>query len=316
MKIATFYDPIKKDKGCDFRMAVVMRRVSENVGRRNHFRAVRTVVMVALVIVTLSCIGYNRIQNISTSDNQHGSWKFLPEHDLSHRDIIKRVEKTAVVRSETLGFGEPVSGLNDDHRAELTTRSSNYIETIPDGAMRRLFGVSQEAKKEALKGLEKPLLEPPRRALSKSSAFLKKIKYLPDLLHDHTLDRYHRLVFVTSGTDEQNQRSEQWFYENYPTRNQHFEVFAIESCNIDVSGWLLENVGEGDYVVLKAEAGAVEEMMVMKSDAIGLLDELFLECKNQWGFKERNKSKRAYWECLSLYGRLKDEGIAVHQWWE
>lgn len=42
----------------------------------------------------------------------------------------------------------------------------------------------------------------------------------------------------------------------------------------------------------------------------------FLECKHQGVKKgDKKKSRRAYWECLSLYGMLRDEGVAVHQWW-
>nr|AFK46323.1 unknown [Lotus japonicus] len=66
---------------------------------------------------------------------------------------------------------------------------------------------------------------------------------------------------------------------------------------------------------MKAEAEVVEEMI--KERTIYLVDELFLECKNEWWQKKgkRKKSRKAYWECLALYGRLRDEGVAVHQWW-
>jgi hypothetical protein len=65
---------------------------------------------------------------------------------------------------------------------------------------------------------------------------------------------------------------------------------------------------------MKAEANVVEEMMRKKT--ICLVDELFLQCDNEWWqTRRRKKSGRAYWECLALYGRLRDEGVAVHQWW-
>ncbi|KAK9266170.1 hypothetical protein L1049_000017 [Liquidambar formosana] len=84
---------------------------------------------------------------------------------------------------------------------------------------------------------------------------------------------------------------------------------------IGISDWLKKNVREDEYVVMKAEAELVEDMI--KAKAICLVDELFLDCKNQWqdGKKKNKKSRRAYWECLALYGRLRDEGVAVHQWW-
>lgn len=79
-----------------------------------------------------------------------------------------------------------------------------------------------------------------------------------------------------------------------------------------MSEWLRKNVREEEYVVMKAEAEVVEEML--SSKAIGLVDELFLECGIK-GKQQGRKSRRAYWECLALYGMLRDEGVAVHQWW-
>lgn len=51
---------------------------------------------------------------------------------------------------------------------------------------------------------------------------------------------------------------------------------------------------------------------VVKSKTIRLVDELSLECKPRG---KGHRSIRAYWECLSLYRRLRDEGVAAHQWW-
>lgn len=186
---------------------------------------------------------------------------------------------------------------------------------------RRLYGVTPEAKIDALKGLEDVWLEPPRRALANQ---WKNFKFLPDLMGD-SLDNYPRRVFIT----DDKSGSVQWFKENYPTRNQEFEIYGLEMemnnkknggrgllstkvrSTIGISDWMLKNVGEEDYVVMKAEAEMVEEMMNEKT--ISLVDELFLECKNQW--QDGTKSTRPYWQCLALYGKLRDEGIAVHQWW-
>ena len=117
-----------------------------------------------------------------------------------------------------------------------------------------------------------------------------------------------------------------WFHRHYPKMKQEFEVYNLDEVpeeasstteaglQNDISDWLRKNVVEDDYVVMKAEAEVVEEMI--KKRTINLVDELFLECKNQWWQVGKNsKSKRAYWECLALYGRLRDEGVAVHQWW-
>lgn len=188
-------------------------------------------------------------------------------------------------------------------------------------------GIAQEARKMALKGLEDALLEPPRRTLLKSSRYeMRKIKFLPHLLGDsHSLASYRRRILIS---DEKN-GFEGWFHDNYPTKNQHFETYNLEitaeklsSRNVvnpavGISDWLKNNVRQEDFVVMKAEAQVVDE--IMKEKTICLVDELFLECKNQFqdddGVEEENESKRAYWQCLALYGSLRDQGVAVHQWW-
>ncbi|XP_027098835.1 uncharacterized protein [Coffea arabica] len=187
-------------------------------------------------------------------------------------------------------------------------------------------GIIQEERKAALNGLEDALLEPPRRTLLKSNNGMRKIRFLPDLLED-SLATYERRIFIS---DEKNGVQE-WFKKNYPTRKQHFEMYVLEvrSFRSDKSSrrsmiapqvtglpdWLRNNVKEEDFVVMKAEAQLVEELM--KEKTMCLVDELFLECKNQWqdDEAEQRKSKMTYWQCLALYGSLRDQGVAVHQWW-
>ncbi|PKA52962.1 hypothetical protein AXF42_Ash001943 [Apostasia shenzhenica] len=195
---------------------------------------------------------------------------------------------------------------------------------------RRLLAV-REAKKEALiNGLEDVALEPP----AKGQLLLRRrrTRYLADLLGD-SLAEYPRRLFVDVGPAGRS-GSEGWFARHYPMRHLDFEIIRVDVNDAVVGGsgsgggdalvaadgggisdWLRRNVREEDYVVMKAEAEAVEEMV--KGRAIGLVDELFLECRNQWQ-KEKGgvKSWRAYWECLALYGKLRDEGVAVHQWWD
>ncbi|KAF5733361.1 hypothetical protein HS088_TW17G00904 [Tripterygium wilfordii] len=192
------------------------------------------------------------------------------------------------------------------------TRTVN--EVMSSSAKRLLCQLPLEAKKAALNGLEDVLLEPPRKALEKTTGFLKMFKYLPDLLDD-SLEGYSRRIFINVGLPKEKDSVKKWFSKNYPTRNQEFEMYNIEVARpgIDVSHWLQKNVNEEDFVVMKAEADVVEEMI--KSSIVSVVDELFLECKNQWQDEKRKKSQRAYWECLALYGRLRDEGVAVHQWW-
>ncbi|KAM7514507.1 hypothetical protein LguiA_004090 [Lonicera macranthoides] len=185
---------------------------------------------------------------------------------------------------------------------------------------RRLFELGPEAKRAALKKLEDVLLEPPRAASGKSNRYLKRTKYLPDLLGD-SLESYPRRVFIDVGPPQNTPATVgSWFEKHYPTRNKDFEIIKIETEESSSGGreiggmseWLRKNVREEEYVVMKAEAEVVEEMLSNK--AIGLVDELFLECGIK-GKQKGRKSRRAYWECLALYGMLRDEGVAVHQWW-
>ncbi|KAG4157809.1 hypothetical protein ERO13_D02G085600v2 [Gossypium hirsutum] len=195
-------------------------------------------------------------------------------------------------------------------------------------SQRRLLGYNtSEAKRAALKKLEDVLLEPPRASSRTSRTYLKRTKYLPDLLGD-SLESYPRRVFIDVGLPKKDGGSATtWFVKNYPTRNLKFEMYKIETLTKDstkkevpqtaaetgMSGWLRKNVQEEEYVVMKAEAEVVEDMV--KSKAIRLVDELFLECKPKGLGGRKNMSRRAYWECLALYGKLRDEGVAVHQWW-
>ncbi|XP_030454446.2 uncharacterized protein LOC115675807 [Syzygium oleosum] len=224
----------------------------------------------------------------------------------------------------------------------LAIRKTGERKTTNSATQRRLCGFAPEEKKAALQNLEDVLLEPPRAASRRSRAYFKRTRYLPDLMGD-SLESYPRRVFIDVGLPERDggASSTAWFARNYPTRNLDFEMYKIETvaeepgstkekekeaeagagwaataAQVGMSDWLKKNVREEEYVVMKAEAEVVEEMV--RSKAIGLVDELFLECKPE-GVKRMmmmsDRSRRAYWECLALYGRLRDEGVAVHQWW-
>lgn len=171
--------------------------------------------------------------------------------------------------------------------------------------------VPSKAKKATLKGLEGALLEPPRRASKQSKHYLNRIKFVPDLLGD-SLEAYPRRIFINVGVQfkEETSSTMDWFHQNYPKRNQEFVVYNLERNGM--SDWLRENVREEEYVVMKAEAEVVEEMI--RGRTVCLVDELFLGCNHQREEGENNK-KREYWECLAMYGRLRDDGVAVHQWW-
>ncbi|KAE8725003.1 Eukaryotic aspartyl protease family protein [Hibiscus syriacus] len=200
------------------------------------------------------------------------------------------------------------------------------VRTTLATTKRRLLGYNtSEAKKAALKKLEDVLLEPPRAFSGTSKTYRKRTKYLPDLLGD-TLESYPRRVFIDVGSLEEDVGSStNWFSKHYPTRNLEFEMYKIETLTkeswkkkavpetMGMSDWLRKNVKEEEYVVMKAEAEVVEDMV--KSKAIRLVDELFLECNPKGVGGRKNMRKRAYWECLALYGKLRDEVVAVHQWW-
>ncbi|KAG5414724.1 hypothetical protein IGI04_002291 [Brassica rapa subsp. trilocularis] len=225
---------------------------------------------------------------------------------------IDRVTPTSIDRDDPTSI---------DRRYEFGNRAFDMY-----GARKFTWEQRDEYGKKALSKLEDVLLEPPRAASRKSRTYLKRTRYLPDLMGD-TMDlgSYSRRVFIDVGNGKGSSGTE-WFVKNYPTRNLKFEMYKIktvndemslESENMGMTEWLKENVKEEEYVVMKAEAEVVEEMM--RSKSIKMVDELFLECKPKGlglrGRKMQSKSGKAYWECLALYGKLRDEGVAVHQWW-
>ncbi|KAJ4716829.1 putative Nuclear transcription factor Y subunit C-4 [Melia azedarach] len=128
----------------------------------------------------------------------------------------------------------------------------------------------------------------PRKALAKSSKLPRKIKFLPDLL-GYSVGSYSRRVFIDVSLAEEKESTMDWFNWNYPM-GQEFDIYSIElvteesagkiTSGIDVSDWLKTNVKEEEYVVMKVEAEVAEKMI--EKQTIYLVDELFLECKNQW----------------------------------
>ncbi|WJX52508.1 hypothetical protein P8452_38615 [Trifolium repens] len=191
---------------------------------------------------------------------------------------------------------------------------------VDNSPKRRLCQFATVAKINALKGLEDALLEPPRQDSDEANKNYLKINYLPELLGD-SLEGYRRRVFIGVGLHDENKAAIEWFERNYPKKGTKFQMHSLQVApeepdvpQTDFSAWLSKHVREDEYVVMKAEANVVEEMMRKKT--ICLVDELFLQCDNEWWqTRRRKKSGRAYWECLALYGRLRDEGVAVHQWW-
>ncbi|KAF2294177.1 hypothetical protein GH714_008016 [Hevea brasiliensis] len=218
-------------------------------------RVVSRSVFLAVFILTLPCIGsilkgLSSTSNYSLpandSDSDYIDVEFLDSLllDLANEGLIKKGDKALFVKS---GIGAVI-----DNSRFL---NANEIDL---------------AKKAALNGLEDVLLEPPRKVLATSRKFLKKFNYLPDFLED-SLEGYPRRVFVDVSLQEEKDSVMAWFNENYPTRNQKFETYNIEMVpevvsktvarRVNVSNWLLKNVRQDEFVVMKAEAEVVEEMI-------------------------------------------------------
>ncbi|KAA0038670.1 peptide upstream ORF protein [Cucumis melo var. makuwa] len=268
-------------------------------------------VLLALFIVSLPYFGSNRGGSSIASNNA----EFGNENDIGI-------------------FSFEINEKSNDYRIVYLEQSDDVEKTklgqneIKSPSRRRLFAYESDAKRAAaLNELEDVLLEPPRSASRKSRRYLQRTRYLPDLMDD-SLESYPRHIFIDAGVPEKEAGGSgtSWFDHNYPTRNKKFEMYKIETVSTDqassskepqvgISDWLSNNVKAEDYVVMKAEAEVVEDMM--KSKVVRLVDELFLECKPQknGGRKVSGGGRRAYWQCLALYGQLRDEGVAVHQWW-
>lgn len=216
---------------------------------------------------------------VKLSDDPSSAFQQLHTHKLVY---VRRFNSTIVATKKTSSLG----------------KSAKFVDKV-------LICDPSEAKKAELKNLEDPLLEPPPR----SSGYLKEIKFLANLLGNIS-DNYSRRIFITD--ENENGDVLEWFHQNYPKKRHHFE--GIKTGNI--SNWINRNAMEDDFIVVKAEAQSVEEMM--REKMICLVDELFLECKVQsrGGWDENSGKKRAYWECLALFGKLREEGVAVHQWWD
>ncbi|XP_010544075.1 PREDICTED: uncharacterized protein LOC104816801 [Tarenaya hassleriana] len=293
------------------------------------------------------------LERQSTIPREIFDFAFTYARHISSAEFIDRTLKVGGILAVQFDHQGPPSGflkpsnyeivyLRRFQRTILAMRKTGDAEKIQNSlAKRKLLDFTvEEARRRALSKLEDVLLEPPRASSRKSRTYLKRTRYLPDLMADSLdLDNYPRRVFIDvgmSGSRGGGGSVTEWFAKNYPTRNLEFEMYKIETVSEDssnnemnleidsvpqrmgMSEWMRENVKEEEYVVMKAEAEVVEEMV--RSKSIKVVDELFLECKpkglGSGGRKSQsNNGGRAYWECLALYGKLRDQGIAVHQWW-
>uniref|UniRef100_A0A6N2MIJ6 DUF7870 domain-containing protein n=1 Tax=Salix viminalis TaxID=40686 RepID=A0A6N2MIJ6_SALVM len=232
---------------------------------------------------------------------------FVSESDLKEESLFPDATfDFSLVDPAITSSNLTTSILFDKNQAQGDSRVSPAIRLNYRGNEENEFGelvsVALDAKKEALQGLEDILLEPPRKRLEKPRIYSRRFRYLPDLLGD-SLEDFSRRFFIDAGSQEKvDNGAMQWFNENYPTRNQDFEIHSMNMVSAgvpgrvaspaDVSNWLMKSVREDEFVVMKAEAEVVEEMMMRKTT--GLVDELFLECNNQGQKGKREKSRRAY----------------------
>ncbi|KAH9305810.1 hypothetical protein KI387_010214 [Taxus chinensis] len=225
-------------------------------------------------------------------------------------------------------------------------RAPNPIKTIPQKAIKCPLNAEKRA---AMKKLEHILLEQPRASWIESHENLNNIQYLPNILgYPQNSTGY---VFVDVGANSYKSSIGSWFQSHYPKHNHKFDIFAIEADGsfgteyldhpevkflpfaawiknevqseqsrergLDLAEWLVETVTPEDYVVMKMNVGGAEFQILpkmLRTGALCLVDELFLECHYQSPYKKK-KQRRSYWECLTLYGLLRENGVAVHQWW-
>lgn len=281
-------------------------------------------------LISVSDIAHQRLIPEETYDFAfaHG---FTAASDFLNRAVkVGGIVVLQLADNPAVGFQKPQNSrivYLRKFQSTIVAMQKTAATTATTTTKRQLLGIESEARVAALKNLEDVLLEPPRAASGKSSSYSKRTRYLPDLM-GVSLESYPRRVFIDVSLRGKHDASS-WFTKNYyPSRNTKFEIFQIEAVTdpsssggsgseespvISTSDWLQKNVKEKDYVVMKTEVEVAEEMV--KSRAIRLVDELFLECKHQGIKKGGEKNRRAYWECLALYGLLRDEGVAVHQWW-
>lgn len=183
---------------------------------------------------------------------------------------------------------------------------------------RKLLAVppwNKRNKQDVLDGLEGVLLEPPQKR-----HVIRRLRprYLPELTGD-SLEGYRRRVFVDV-VPAAGGGAASWFKRHYPRGRHDFEIVRLTVVDDPatagaaaggVGDWVEGNVREEDYVVVRAGVEAAEEVLRQGAAVVRRVDELFLDFGGCGGAAGR----RPYWQCLTLYGRLRDQGVAVHQWW-
>ncbi|XP_020410963.1 uncharacterized protein LOC18790309 isoform X1 [Prunus persica] len=205
-------------------------------------RIISRSVFLGLVILTLPCIG-SLLRGVSVSelkyDTQSEIFNFeqLGQlfHDLAGEGLRRKSDKALIVSPVNVDRILKIGGIvavplsNDPSNAfkpkpnykivYLRRYASTFVamrKTSPSYDLavksRRLCQFETKAKKTVFKDV---VLEPPRRVLAKSNEYLKKIKFLPNLLGD-SLPGYDRRVFVNVDSNEDNSGVTEWFQQNFP----------------------------------------------------------------------------------------------------
>uniref|UniRef100_A0A0E0QBE1 DUF7870 domain-containing protein n=1 Tax=Oryza rufipogon TaxID=4529 RepID=A0A0E0QBE1_ORYRU len=259
----------------------------------------------------------------------------LFDGDAVQLGAVNRVLKLGGVAAGFATSGSSTLQLPDNYKAVFAHRSeaaiafavekttppttSAAVTASPVGPHRKLLALPGSKKDDALAGLEAVLLEPPQRQHRRIIRRLRP-RYLPELTGD-SLEGYRRRTFIDVAPSRGGGAAS-WFKKHYPRGKRVFDMVRLDAADATepaasssaagIAEWLEGNVREEDYVVVKAGVEAVEEILRRRA-AVRRVDELFLDCDAGAG---ADAARRPYWECLALYGRLRDHGVAVHQWWE
>ncbi|XAR68755.1 hypothetical protein NMG60_11000113 [Bertholletia excelsa] len=96
-----------------------------------------------------------------------------------------------------------------------------------------------------------------------------------------------------------------------------------EIQGFDLANWLKKTVSQKDFVVMKMDVEGTEFNLIpklIKTGAICLIDEIFLEChynrrQKCCPGKRSTKYQKTYNQCIKLFTSLRNRGVLVHQWW-
>eukprot|EP01001_Neometanema_parovale_P007511 NODE_3810_length_1159_cov_102.952703_g3623_i0.p1 GENE.NODE_3810_length_1159_cov_102.952703_g3623_i0~~NODE_3810_length_1159_cov_102.952703_g3623_i0.p1 ORF type:complete len:120 (+),score=2.82 NODE_3810_length_1159_cov_102.952703_g3623_i0:761-1120(+) len=93
-------------------------------------------------------------------------------------------------------------------------------------------------------------------------------------------------------------------------------IFKVPS--VDIARYLQENFQLNDFVVCKMDIEGAEYSVIprlLQTDAVRLVDELFLEC-HYWELSMLPTVRTRQWHhCHAMLRRLRQRGVYAHEWW-